>query len=306
MAKFLAFGEILLRLSPPGRELIGQSPRFDTWVGGAEANVATQLARLGHDVGFASRVPDNDLGRAAITTLRGHGVNTTGIQTGGERMGLYFVTSGAGLRATDVIYDRAWSAFAEAPVESWDWGALLQGVDRLHLSGITPALGPQAALGNLDEETVLADADRAAGDEARGAAAVEHGAEAHHQRGRRQRQRRVMPGGRRRPAAQFLDRILGRIAPSRQFVDLGGDRGRQLPALDDPRTFQALQPLGQHLGADSVQRLAQPRKAAWPEHQFANHEQRPPLADEFHREGGSTGVFIPPAVARVGRLGSLL
>ncbi len=73
--KFLAFGEIMLRLSPPGRELLMQSARFDVWVAGAEANVATQLARLGHDVGFASRVPDNDLGRAAIDTLRGHGVD---------------------------------------------------------------------------------------------------------------------------------------------------------------------------------------------------------------------------------------
>ena len=145
MAKFLAFGEIMLRLSPPGRELLLQTPRLDVWVAGAEANVATQLARLGHDVGFASRVPDNDLGRAAITTLRGHGVDVRHIQTGGERMGLYFVTSGAGMRATEVVYDRAWSAFAEAPADAWDWDAILAGVDRLHLSGITPALGPVPA-----------------------------------------------------------------------------------------------------------------------------------------------------------------
>ena len=145
MAKFLAFGEIMLRLSPPGRELLLQTPRLDVWVAGAEANVATQLARLGHDVGFASRVPDNDLGRAAIATLRGHGVDVRHIQTGGERMGLYFVTSGAGMRATEVVYDRAWSAFAEAPADAWDWDAILAGVDRLHLSGITPALGPVPA-----------------------------------------------------------------------------------------------------------------------------------------------------------------
>ncbi|WP_287977218.1 sugar kinase [Sphingomonas sp.] len=145
MGRFLAFGEIMLRLSPPGRELLLQTPRFDVWVAGAEANVATQLARLGHDVGFASRVPDNDLGRHAITTLRGHGVDTAAIQLGGARMGLYFVTSGAGLRATEVIYDRAGSAFAKAPAASWDWGAILAGVDRLHLSGITPALGPVPA-----------------------------------------------------------------------------------------------------------------------------------------------------------------
>ena len=91
--QLLAFGEIMLRLSPPGRELLLQSPRFDVWIAGAEANVATQLARLGQDVAFASAVPDNDLGRAAITTLRGHGVDVRGIRTSGDRMGLYFVTS---------------------------------------------------------------------------------------------------------------------------------------------------------------------------------------------------------------------
>jgi len=145
MGSFLAFGEIMLRLSPPGRELLMQSPRLDVWVAGAEANVATQLAVLGHDVAFASMVPDNDLGRAAVRTLRGHGVDTSRIALGGERMGLYFVTSGAGMRATEVIYDRAWSAFAQAPADAWDWDAILSGVDRLHLSGITPALGPASA-----------------------------------------------------------------------------------------------------------------------------------------------------------------
>ena len=145
MAKFLAFGEIMLRLSPPGRELLLQTPKFDVWVAGAEANVATALAKLGHDVGFASMVPDNDLGRSAISTLRGHGVDTAAIQLGGERMGLYFVTSGAGMRATEVIYDRAYSAFAGAPVSAWNWDALFDGVDWFHLSGITPALGPVPA-----------------------------------------------------------------------------------------------------------------------------------------------------------------
>ena len=155
MGRLLAFGEIMLRLSPPGRELLLQTPRLDVWVAGAEANVATQLARLGHDIGFASRVPDNDLGRAAITTLRGHGVDVRHIALGGERMGLYFVTSGAGSRATEVVYDRAWSSFAEAP-GGWDWELMLDGVDRLHLSGITPALGPGPA------EAAIAAAEAAA------------------------------------------------------------------------------------------------------------------------------------------------
>jgi len=143
--RLLAFGEIMLRLSPPGRELLLQTPKLDMWVAGAEANLATALARLGHQVRFASAVPANDLGRAAITALRGHGVDTSTIYLSGDRMGLYFVTPGAGLRATDVIYDRAGSSFAQAPMEAWDWAALLDGVDRLHLSGITPALGPVPA-----------------------------------------------------------------------------------------------------------------------------------------------------------------
>lgn len=143
--RFLAFGEIMLRLSPPGRELLLQTPKLDVWVAGAEANVATALARLGHDVSFASAVPDNDLGRSAIAALRGHGIDVSGIRFRGDRMGLYFVTSGAGMRATDVIYDRAYTSFAETPTDEWDWDALLVDVDRLHLSGITPALGPVPA-----------------------------------------------------------------------------------------------------------------------------------------------------------------
>jgi 2-dehydro-3-deoxygluconokinase len=156
MPKLLCFGEIMLRLSPPGRELLLQTPKLDVWVAGAEANVATQLARLDHQVAFATRVPDNELGRAAVATLRGHGVDTAAIQLAGDRMGLYFVTSGAGMRATEVIYDRAGSAFAEAPVDAWEWDLILAGVDRLHLSGITPALGPvpaQSALAAVEAAT---------------------------------------------------------------------------------------------------------------------------------------------------------
>lgn len=140
MGRFVAFGEVMLRLSPPGRELLLQRPQLDVWVAGAEANVATGLARLGHDVGFVTRLPDNDLGRAALTGLRGHGIDTRAVSIGGERMGLYFVTSGAGMRATEVIYDRAGSAFAEADPDAWDWDVGLAGADRLHLSGVTPAL----------------------------------------------------------------------------------------------------------------------------------------------------------------------
>jgi 2-dehydro-3-deoxygluconokinase len=149
MGKLLAFGEILLRLSPPNRELLLQTPRLDVWTGGAEANVATALAALDHKVGIVSALPDGPFGDAALRTLRGRGVDCRHVLRRPGRMGLYFVTSGAGLRATDVIYDRAHSVFAETPADAWDWPALLDGVDRLHLSGITPALGPVPAASAL-------------------------------------------------------------------------------------------------------------------------------------------------------------
>jgi 2-dehydro-3-deoxygluconokinase len=139
------FGELLLRLAAPGRELLLQSGKLDVHVAGAEANLAVALARLGHDVAMISRVPDNALGDAAAGHLRRYGVDTKGISTGPGRMGLYFLSPGAGLRASEIIYDRTGSAFALTAPEEWDWAILLDRVDMLHLSGITPALGPQSA-----------------------------------------------------------------------------------------------------------------------------------------------------------------
>jgi 2-dehydro-3-deoxygluconokinase len=150
------FGEIMLRLSPPDKQLLLQSARLDVWVAGAEANVATGLACLGHRTRMVTALPDNDLGNAAARALRAQGVDVSLIQHRPGRMGLYFVTPGAGPRATEVIYDRAPSAFAEAPAEAWDWDAILGGAGRLHLSGITPALGPngtKAALAAADAAT---------------------------------------------------------------------------------------------------------------------------------------------------------
>ncbi|WP_238475346.1 sugar kinase [Sphingomonas cavernae] len=143
--RIVFFGELLLRLTAPGRELLLQSGRLDVHVGGAEANVAVGLARLGHDTKMVSAAPDNPLGQAAIDALRGHGVDCSAVQRRDGRMGLYFLTPGAGLRASEVVYDRAHSSFAEAPAGVFDWPALLNGASRLHLSGITPALGPATA-----------------------------------------------------------------------------------------------------------------------------------------------------------------
>jgi 2-dehydro-3-deoxygluconokinase len=139
------FGEILLRMTAPGRELMLQKPHLDVYVAGAEANVGVGLANLGHRVKMVSCLPANTLGQAALDALRRHGVDTGGIARTGDRMGLYFLTQGAGLRASEIFYDRQDSSFARAAAGDFDWGALLDGVDLLHLSGITPALGPRSA-----------------------------------------------------------------------------------------------------------------------------------------------------------------
>lgn len=139
------FGEILVRLSTPDRQLLRQAQSLDVNVGGAEANVAIGLACLGHGTRMISRIPGNALGDLALSSLRGAGVDCWGVATGAGRMGLYFLTPGAGLRASEIVYDRAESSFALAGAEDFDWDALLSGVDRLHLSGITPALGPRSA-----------------------------------------------------------------------------------------------------------------------------------------------------------------
>lgn len=145
MGKIVCFGELLLRLTAHGRELLLQSGRLDVHVGGAEANVAVGLACLGHQTAMVSRVPANALGDAAIGYLRRYGVSVDGLARADGRMGLYFQSVGAGLRPSSIVYDREWSAFALAGKEDFDWDRLLDGADLLHLSGITPALGSLSA-----------------------------------------------------------------------------------------------------------------------------------------------------------------
>jgi 2-dehydro-3-deoxygluconokinase len=159
MGRIICFGELLLRLTAPGRELLLQTGRLDVHAGGAEANVAVGLARLGHDTMMISRVPDNALGDAAAGHLRRYGVSTAGVATGPGRMGLYFLSPGAGLRPSDIVYDREGSSFALAGPGDFDWDALLEGADLLHLSGITPALGK----GSADAAIAAAEAARAKG-----------------------------------------------------------------------------------------------------------------------------------------------
>lgn len=139
------FGELLLRLTAPGHELLLQSPRLDVHVGGAEANVAIGLASLGHACKMVSRVPANALGRAARRAVQSHGIACSSVSEAPGRMGLYFLEVGAGQRSSHIVYDRAGSAFAQAPADAFDWDSALAGAGLLHLSGITPALGPQSA-----------------------------------------------------------------------------------------------------------------------------------------------------------------
>lgn len=143
--RLVFFGELLIRLTAPGNELLMQSPALALHVGGAEANVAIGLAHLGHDCAMVSAVPGNALGRGAVAAARGAGVDCGAVATGAERMGLYFLSVGAGLRASEIVYDRAGSSFAARGAEDYDWDALLAGAGLLHLSGITPALGPRPA-----------------------------------------------------------------------------------------------------------------------------------------------------------------
>lgn len=137
--RVVCFGEMLLRLSPPERELPFQSPRLAAHFGGAEANVAASLAILGHDSAMVSALPDNVIGHAAAGGLRRHGVDTRGICHAPGRMGLYLLSPGAMLRPAEVTYDRAGSAFALTA--GYEWPQLLQGARWLHLSGINLALG---------------------------------------------------------------------------------------------------------------------------------------------------------------------
>jgi 2-dehydro-3-deoxygluconokinase len=145
----VCFGEVLLRLSAPGKQLLLQSPAFDAHIGGAEANVAVSLSHLGHRTAMVTALPDSALGRACAGELRRHGVDTDRIRYRDGRMGLYFLTHGAGHRPAEVLYDRAGSAFAAAPSDLFDWPALLAGAAWLHVSGITPAVSSNAAAAAL-------------------------------------------------------------------------------------------------------------------------------------------------------------
>jgi 2-dehydro-3-deoxygluconokinase len=141
----VTFGEIMMRLATPGHLRFSQSPHLELIYGGGEANVAVSLANYGLKARFVTRLPKNDLAQSAVNELRGLGVCTDFIVRGGERMGIYFIETGASQRASKVIYDRAHSAISEIKPGEVNWDQVFEGAKWFHWTGITPALGDSAA-----------------------------------------------------------------------------------------------------------------------------------------------------------------
>ncbi len=145
MKKVVTFGEIMLRLSPPGFLRFSQTNSFDVVYGGGESNVAVSLANYGVPVEFVTRLPKNDIGECALMEMRKRGVGTNKIIYGGDRLGIYFLETGAVSRGSKVVYDRAHSSIAEIKEGMIDWDAVFEGVEWFHWTGITPAISQGAA-----------------------------------------------------------------------------------------------------------------------------------------------------------------
>lgn len=142
--KLVCFGEVMLRLNPPGYERFAQASVLMYNIGGAEANVAVSAANYGIDSVFVSKLPAHEIGTSVINMLRRYGVDTSEIIRGGSRVGIYYLEKGASQRSSKVIYDRANSAVAEAAVSEFDWKRIFDGTDWFHFTGITPALSDSA------------------------------------------------------------------------------------------------------------------------------------------------------------------
>ena len=145
MKKIVAFGEIMMRLSPPGFQRFGQARSFDLVYGGGESNVVVSLANYGMPTEFITRLPANDLGDACMASLRQYGVGVDKIVRGGERLGIYFLEMGAVQRGSKVVYDRAHSAISTVERGMIDWRAAFEGADWFHWTGITPPVSEGAA-----------------------------------------------------------------------------------------------------------------------------------------------------------------
>ncbi|MDP4183608.1 MAG: sugar kinase [Bacteroidota bacterium] len=143
--KVVTFGEIMLRLATPGYLRFSQATEYSATFGGGEANVAVSLANYGIDAQFVTRLPKNDIGRACMMDLRKYGVGVDNILWGGDRLGIYFLETGAVSRGSKVVYDRAHSAIAEIKPGMIDWDEVLDGATFFHWTGITPAISQGAA-----------------------------------------------------------------------------------------------------------------------------------------------------------------
>jgi len=145
MSEIVCFGEIMLRLNPEGYLRIVQADRFVCSYAGGEANVAVSLANYGLNSGYVTKVPANEIGQAAINSLRKYGVCTDDIVRGGDRLGIYFIEKGASQRPSKVIYDRKNSSIAMAKKEDFNWDKIFRDTKWFHFTGITPALGENVA-----------------------------------------------------------------------------------------------------------------------------------------------------------------
>lgn len=145
MAKYVTFGEIMLRLTPPGHDVLFQTPRLEATFGGAEANVAVSLANYGEDVAFVTAAPANPIGDAMLRELRGFGVDTRFIRRCGDRLGVYYTETGSNMRPSKVIYDRAHSSMSEVEPGDFDWEIIFDGAKWFHTTGITPAIAEGTA-----------------------------------------------------------------------------------------------------------------------------------------------------------------
>jgi 2-dehydro-3-deoxygluconokinase len=145
VTKVVTFGEIMLRLKSPGGERLLQSPSLEATFGGAEANVAVSLAQFGMSPSFVTTLPSNPLGDAALRAVRAFGVDTSFVKRGGDRIGLYFLETGANQRGSKVTYDRSGSSIANAKKGDFDWPAIFKDAQWFHLSGVTPAISQSAA-----------------------------------------------------------------------------------------------------------------------------------------------------------------
>ncbi|MCD8177504.1 MAG: sugar kinase [Tannerellaceae bacterium] len=143
--KIVSFGEVMLRLATPDYQRFNQATQFNLSFGGGEANVAVSLANYGLPVEFVTRLPQNDIARACVMDLRKYNVGVDNIVYGGDRMGIYFLETGAVARASKVVYDRAHSSISEIQPGMINWKEVLKDATWFHWTGITPAISQGAA-----------------------------------------------------------------------------------------------------------------------------------------------------------------